>query len=82
MANGWTSERRARQSMLIRHWQPWNKSTGPRTDEGKVKSARNADKGGHWRLVRDITNEVNQLLREQRKDLQVLRSQEMKAAAK
>jgi hypothetical protein len=45
MANGWTSERRARQSELIRTWRPWEQSTGPKTAEGKARVARNADKG-------------------------------------
>lgn len=43
--SGWTDERRAKQSEAIRRWQPWNLSTGPRTDEGKARSSRNADKG-------------------------------------
>jgi len=42
--NTWTAERRARQAMLIHTWQPWKKSTGPRTPEGKSKSSRNAYK--------------------------------------
>lgn len=46
-SNGWTPERRARQAEAIRRWQPWARSTGPRTAEGKAVSARNADKGGH-----------------------------------
>ena len=37
MANGWTPERRARQAVLIRNWKPWERSTGPRTTDGKVK---------------------------------------------
>lgn len=41
MANGWTAERRARQSELIRNWKPWMKSTGPRTEAGKTMSAMN-----------------------------------------
>lgn len=56
--------------MLIRQWQPWNKSTGPRTLEGMVKSSRNAEKGGEWRILRDAVKEINQLLREQRDWLQ------------
>lgn len=41
----WTPERRAKQAQAIRRWQPWSKSTGPRTKEGKARSSRNADKG-------------------------------------
>lgn len=44
-AASWTPERRAKQAEAIRRWQPWNKSTGPRTKEGKARSSRNADKG-------------------------------------
>jgi hypothetical protein len=43
--SGWTPERRAKQAEAIRQWQPWRKSSGPRTEEGKAKSSRNADKG-------------------------------------
>ena len=48
MSHGWTTERRARQAQLIRRWQPWTRSTGPRTVEGKTVVSRNAYKGG-WR---------------------------------
>lgn len=41
----WTPERRKKQADAIRRWQPWSKSTGPRTAEGKARSSRNADKG-------------------------------------
>ena len=37
MANGWTPERRARQAELIRNWKPWERSTGPRTTDGKAR---------------------------------------------
>lgn len=43
--SGWTDERRAKQSEAIRRWHPWTKATGPRTEEGKARSSRNADKG-------------------------------------
>ena len=70
MANGWTPERRARQAELIRTWRPWERSTGPHTDAGKVRTARNGDKGGLWRIERDNLRElkktVSELLRRQR----------------
>lgn len=42
MANGWTLERRKKQSELIKNWQPWQKSTGAKTVEGKNKVSQNA----------------------------------------
>lgn len=41
---GWTPERRARQAEAIRSWQPWNRSTGPRTDAGKATASQNRQK--------------------------------------
>ena len=68
--NGWTLERRARQSQAIRRWRPWDRSTGPRTPEGKARSARNAFTGGRWRVEREVMKELRQALREQRGALQ------------
>ena len=59
MATSWTPERRARQAELIRQWQPWAKSTGPRTTEGKAKASKNAYKGGHWLMLRELARLVN-----------------------
>ena len=56
----WTVEERSKQSQLIQNWQPWNKSTGARTPEGKAISSRNAHKGG----VRSICREMNTLFRD------------------
>ena len=53
-ANGWTPERRARQAELISNWKPWERSTGPKTPEGKAKSSQNAYKGGGWKLFRTL----------------------------
>jgi hypothetical protein len=66
MANGWTPERKARMAELIRTWRPWEHSTGPRSAEGKSRSARNADKGGHREMLRALTRAMSGLLREQR----------------
>ncbi len=70
MANGWTSERRARQVELIRTRRRWEQSTGPRTSEGKAKSASNGDKDGQWKSERDnlraLKLTVDQLPTEQR----------------
>ena len=38
---GWGPERRARQAALIRRWQPWRHSTGPKTELGKARCALN-----------------------------------------
>ena len=46
--NGWTPERRARQSEAIKRWKPWEKSTGAKTAEGKEKSKMNAWKHGFF----------------------------------
>lgn len=54
MANGWTSERRARQAELIRNWRPWERSTGPTSAAGKAVVARNAWKGGQSAELRQL----------------------------
>ena len=43
---GWTPARRVRQAALIRLWQPWRRSTGPRTETGKARVATNPLKHG------------------------------------
>ena len=59
MATTWTPERRARQAALIRTWKPWKQASGPRTPEGKAKASRNAWKGGHWAMLRELSKMVN-----------------------
>ena len=68
MANGWTEERRQRQSELIQAWQPWEQSTGPRTAEGKAKSSQNACKGG----IRPLFRMIDAILRKQQQSLDEL----------
>jgi hypothetical protein len=65
LARYWTPEQRARQSAMLRQWQPWKQFTGARTPEGKVASSRNAYKGG----LRSLLREMSALLREQRDGL-------------
>lgn len=54
-ARQWSPEQRARQSEKIRQWQPWTKSTGARTPEGKAVSSRNAYNGGHRVMLRELS---------------------------
>lgn len=55
MANGWTPERRARQSELIRTWKAWERSTGPKTPEGKARVARNPWNGRERSALRRLS---------------------------
>lgn len=57
--SAWTPERRARQAEVIRRAKPWEKSTGPKTDEGKAISSRNAHKG----LGREERRQMDRLAR-------------------
>lgn len=69
MANGWTPERRARQAEAIRRWKPWEQSTGPKTAEGKARAKMNGYRGEHWRRLRQLSKDLNALLRAQRDGL-------------
>ena len=40
-AKRWTAEARAKQAAKIKEWQPWTKSTGAKTVQGRANSARN-----------------------------------------
>lgn len=59
MANGWTSERRAKQAELIKTWKPCEQATGPVTPEGRARVASNASKGGHRATLRMLARLVN-----------------------
>lgn len=54
-ARKWTPEQRARQSIAIREWRPWEQSTGVKTPEGKAVSSCNAYKGGYRELLRNLS---------------------------
>ncbi len=68
MANGWTQERRERQSEAIQRWKPWKKSTGPRTPDGKLSASQNAFKGG----IRPELRAIAKALRNQQNSLDEL----------
>lgn len=68
--SGWTLERRKQQAEAIRRWQPWAKSTGPRSPEGKARSANNAYTGGGWRETRQLFKLLNNQLRQQKEVLE------------
>ena len=46
MARNWFPEERQRQAALIREQKPWEKSTGPKTSEGKQAVRHNGLKHG------------------------------------
>jgi hypothetical protein len=56
-----TPEHRAMRSELIRRWKPWEKSTGPKSPEGKAIAAKRGFKGG----ARGMLRELARILREQ-----------------
>jgi hypothetical protein len=56
-----TAEHRALMGRLVRQWQPWKHSTGPKSPEGKAKVSQNAFKGA-WRQQ---MKELRALLKEQ-----------------
>lgn len=56
-----TPEHRAQQSQAIQRWKPWEKSTGPKSEEGKARSSINGYKGG----TREMLRELARILREQ-----------------
>ncbi len=64
-ARSWTQEQRERQREAIKRWKPWEKSTGPKSVEGKDRVSRNGWKGGTRQTFRALA----QVLREQRASL-------------
>ncbi len=45
MTKKWSQRSRNHQKENIMHHQPWNNSTGPKSDSGKAKSSQNANQG-------------------------------------
>ena len=51
-----TPEHRELRRRLIQRWKPWEKSTGPKTAEGKRRSAMRGYKGGQREQARAIAS--------------------------
>ena len=43
-----------KQSKAIHKWKPWEKSSGPKTSEGKIKSSKNSFKHGLSKLEKEF----------------------------
>jgi hypothetical protein len=52
-AQRWTPEARAKQAAKIKEWQPWQQSTGAKTEQGKATSSMNACKGYQRAMYRN-----------------------------
>ena len=52
-AQRWSPEARAKQAAKIHNWQPWQQSTGAKTEQGKITSSLNACKGYHRAIYRN-----------------------------
>ena len=64
-ARKWTPEQKQQQAELIKIWSPWRHSTGPKTARGKLNASRNAFRGGIRLRLKELSKEINDLLREQ-----------------
>ena len=68
MSRKWSEESRKRQKKSIRTHKPWEVSTGPKSEAGKQRSSRNADKGKTpirlmQKMIRKVHKERLEILR-------------------
>ncbi len=68
MTKQWSMQSRDRQRSNIKKNKPWTRSSGPVTDEGKSRSAKNANKGktpirAMLKMVRQVHHERLELIR-------------------
>ena len=68
-----TPEHRQRRSEMIHRWKPWERSTGPRTPQGKARASMNRWRGGQREALRALTREFDELLEQQASTLEELR---------
>jgi hypothetical protein len=64
MKRQWTPEQRAVHAQKIHHWKPWQKSTGPKTIEGKSIVSRNSFKGSQRIQLREETRQFKAVLKD------------------
>ncbi len=55
-----TPEHRAMRAELIRRWKPWEKSTGPKSEAGKARSAMRGFKGGWRGRLRELAHALRE----------------------
>lgn len=58
MGGIFTPERRRQAALRIHDWQPWTRSTGPRTAAGKRRIAQNSYRGGLQLKQRALAREL------------------------
>jgi translation initiation factor 2 beta subunit (eIF-2beta)/eIF-5 len=70
----WTPEERLKQAEAIRRWKPWEKSTGPKTAQGKAKVRLNGLKTGeHTASMRNMRSMLNRMKRDRMAALDFLK---------
>lgn len=59
----WTQEQRERQREAIKRWKPWEQSTGPKSEAGRLRVSQNGWKGGTRPLMRELARTLRDQLR-------------------
>ena len=72
MAKQWSQHSRQQQRQHIMNHKPWNNSSGPKSNDGKSRSSRNADKGKT--PLRDIRRMITKVHKERLELLRWLES--------
>lgn len=79
----WSPERRQQQALRCRQFQPWTKSTGPRTELGKARSSlnsrsnRNKRDAQNFDIVAALVMEIERLKQENIELLEARESHEL-----